>query len=63
MIVSIGLKGVIWVGCKSCPDNELAQTLDGSYVMLHRWIVANKQMAVEVYLVNQNMVWTAIFLW
>jgi len=43
--------------------NELAQTLDGSYVMLHRWIVANKQMAVEVYLVNQNMVWTAIFLW
>ena len=37
--------------------NELAQTLDGSYVMLHRWIVVNKQMEVEVYLVDQNMVW------
>jgi hypothetical protein len=37
--------------------NELAQALDGSYVMLHRWIVVNKQMEVEVYLVDQNVVW------
>ena len=41
--------------------NELAQTFDGSYVMLHRWIVANRQMEVEVYLVDQDTVWTALF--
>ena len=28
MIVSIGLKGVIWVGCKSCPDTPLLLNLD-----------------------------------
>jgi len=29
--------------------------------MLQRWVVVNKQMEVEVYLVNQNTVWTAFF--
>jgi hypothetical protein len=42
--------------------NELAQTLDGSYVMLQRWIMADKQMEVEIYPVNHNVVWVP-FLW
>jgi len=29
--------------------------------MLQRWVVARGQMEVEVYLVDQNMVWTALF--
>ena len=37
--------------------NEPAQTLDGSYVILHQWIVVNKQMKVRVYSVDQDMVW------
>lgn len=41
--------------------NELAQTLDGGYVMLQRWIVVNKQLEVEVYFVNQNLVCIALF--
>jgi len=40
--------------------NELAQTLDGSYVMLQRWIMVNNQMQVEVYLASWNMVWTEL---
>lgn len=37
--------------------NELAQTSEGNYVMLQRWVVVGKRMRVEVYSVDHNMVW------